>query len=282
MRSLRIDIVCLQETRALKAEYYTANGYRIVLSGSEEAKRSWAGIGFIIAPWCQHRVCSFLQYSDRLASIKVKEKGGEIAIICCYAPHNLRPYDERQQFYESLGKLYDSIAVNGPKCIFGDFNARLGNRRRGEEDIGGPFSFGTEAKRQVDTPNQDLLVEFCFYQSCVIANTLEYAPPDQKAIFMEPGTTPKSSTTGGGFAMLDLVLVPAGWVEKVVTVSSVRDAALASDQFLVYCKLDCGHVPSPARQRPTRKDLSSLQQPPTRQRFAQTLAHNNCTEDYDE
>ena len=86
MNSFRIDILCLQETRASKAHYYDDNGYRIILSGSEEVERSWVGVGFVIAPWCKNRECGFFQFSDRLASLKVRGGVGKLAIICAYAP----------------------------------------------------------------------------------------------------------------------------------------------------------------------------------------------------
>ena len=50
MHDLRIGVLCLQDTRALKADYYSENGYRVILSGSEETQRRWAGVGFVIAP----------------------------------------------------------------------------------------------------------------------------------------------------------------------------------------------------------------------------------------
>jgi exonuclease III len=43
----RIDIMCLQETRALKAEYYDDEGFRVIMSGSEEGKSGWAGLEWV-------------------------------------------------------------------------------------------------------------------------------------------------------------------------------------------------------------------------------------------
>ena len=71
-----IGILCLQETRAPKADYYyNDDGFWIILSGTDEGK-SWAGVGFIIAPWLAARVTSFLQFSDCLASLKFKTRRG--------------------------------------------------------------------------------------------------------------------------------------------------------------------------------------------------------------
>ena len=281
MRKYRIDILCLQETRAPKAEYYTDNGFFIILSGSEEVKRSFAGVGFVVAPWCKHRVCGFLQFSDRMASLRVRGGEGQVAFICAYAPHNLKPYDERHRFYSDLGHLSDRTAVNGPKYFVGDFNARIGRRRPGEEDIMGPFTFGREAVHQVDTPNRDLLVEFCTDRDCVVANTIEQGIPEQKVTFVEAGVAPMSTPTVDRFAMLDLLLAPAAHLSTVVTVSSIREATLASDHFLVYFKLDCSHAAPTTKSQVRKKNLVSLRSPSVRQDFVRTFAQSNQFEELD-
>ena len=122
-----ISILCLQETGVPKADYYSENGYRVILSGSEDVQRSWAGVGFIIAPGFAHLVAGFLQYSERLASVKINVRGGKIVIVSAYAPHNLKSHDERHNFYVDLGCLLDATSVKkGAKNCIGDFNARLG------------------------------------------------------------------------------------------------------------------------------------------------------------
>jgi hypothetical protein len=103
-----------------------------------------------------------------------------------------------------LGQVCDKTSVNGSKYLYGDFNARLGPRRPGEEEIIGEFSFGREAVHRVDVPNRHLLLEFCTDRGYCIANTFEERPPEQKVTFMEPGTHPMSTPSVSTFATLDL------------------------------------------------------------------------------
>ena len=103
MRLYNIDVLCLQETRVPQAEYYNEGGYKVILSGGDGTLRSWTGVGFVVAPWCTHRIYGFLQFSDRMASLKIKVAGGKVGIINGYAPHNLKPYDERTVEH-TLGK----------------------------------------------------------------------------------------------------------------------------------------------------------------------------------
>ena len=72
MHQYCIDVLCLQETRASQAEYYTYRGYRVILSGAEGTGRQWAGVGVIVSPRFSRNTIGFLQYSDRLASLTMK------------------------------------------------------------------------------------------------------------------------------------------------------------------------------------------------------------------
>jgi len=117
MRMYGIDIICLQETWLPQAEYFYEGGYKFILSGSNDTQRSWTGVGFVVAPWCIHKIYGFLQFSDRIASLKIKVVGGKVGIISGYAPHNLKDFGERQEFYINLGKLLDKTSVKGQKYI---------------------------------------------------------------------------------------------------------------------------------------------------------------------
>ena len=137
-------------------------GYLVILSGSAGADPEWAGVGFIVAPKLRSRVVGFCQLCNRIASIKLKCNGEKLSLICVYAPHNMKPMDEKWAFYDKLSDHYQQIAVNGPRLIFGDLNARLGQRRPGEQDVLGDYCFGREASHKVEVANRDLLMEFCW------------------------------------------------------------------------------------------------------------------------
>ena len=281
MREYRIDVLCLQETRAAKAEYFVCDGFYVILSGPEDTGKNFAGVGFVVAPWCSRRIHGFFQYSDRVASLRLRGGPGKVAVVCAYAPHNLKPHDERQQFYVDLGKVCDKVSCNGPTYLLGDFNARLGNRRPGEEDIMGNYSFGREAVHVVETPNRELLLEFCISRGLVVANTLLQTLPEQKVTFVSAGVAPSAPPSERSFAMLDLLLLPATEEESVSTVLSVREATIASDHFLLFCKVKCEThaLPTP---KPVKKDRQILQQPKVRQSFVRSFAETSRNIDWDD
>ena len=188
MKQYDIDILCIQETHRNDTCIYEELGFVIILSGTGEDVRTWSGVGFIVAPWCKHKVKSYKQISERMCSLRMKVRGGILAIFPVYAPHNLKPLPDRLQFFTQLDVEYRKCSANLAKLVLGDFNSRLGLQRPGEEQIIGDHTFGRPAIHEVEVPNRDLLLEFCQGCSLVVANTFE-TPIEEKVTFKEAGAT---------------------------------------------------------------------------------------------
>ena len=204
MQRYGIDILCLQETWASASIEYVVNGFVFILSGSDREERSWAGVGFIVAPWCKGRVKSYMQVSDRVAYIKMKVAGGIVGILSVYAPHNLKPIGEKMSFYVEVDRAYRSCSANQGKLVLGDLNARMGKSQPGEEHILGPDTFGRTATHVVERPNRDMLIEFCESTETLVANTFFDVPAEQKVTFMESGSTPLGNISEDRYRLLDL------------------------------------------------------------------------------
>ena len=56
MKKYSIDILCIQETWVAESQIYKQYGFTVILSGSGLKGKSWAGVGFVVAPWCNGRV----------------------------------------------------------------------------------------------------------------------------------------------------------------------------------------------------------------------------------
>ena len=269
MRGDGIDIMCIQETRKKSSDnFLTAFGYSVYLSGGSGESREWAGVGFILSPRARSSMIGFTPFSNRIASLRMRVAGGSCAFVSAYAPHNLKDLADRFDFYESLENHLQRISVNGKRIIFGDFNARLGPRRRGEEHILGPHTFRLEARHRVEVPNRDLLLEFCESRSLVVANTLFDTPAHQKATYHEPGVASLAPIAGGDFSMLDLLLVRAGGEDDIISVCSDRSKAIASHHFPVAAVVRV-EVPkrSHAHAGPSHKQWEDLKLPHVRDRF---------------
>ena len=125
MKRRHIDILCMQETHITKSPYFSEDCFLVILSDTASAPREFAGVGFVIAPWVRPSLCGFLQFSNRLACLKLRVPKGRLALICAYAPHSGYAHDARQSFFEDLRKMSRRTSVYGLQLVFGDLNARI-------------------------------------------------------------------------------------------------------------------------------------------------------------
>ena len=251
MRRKRIGILCMQETHICKSPYYIEDDFLVILSGSSGSPREFAGVGFVVAPWVRHSVVGFLQFSNRLACLKLRVPHGRLALVSAYAPHSGYSFDERQTFFEDLQDMFHRSSANGLKLIFGDLNSRIHRRLPGEQPYIGDFTFGDANAVLGMGSNRELLIETCAAQALTVANTHFSHPPEQQVTFRNAGVWPMDLVSPDRFGQLDLLLVPQRQLDKIIDVRSHRDEALATQHFLVTATLDCvvdrPPVPQPKR-----------------------------------
>jgi len=243
MRRRGISILCIQEARISQSPYYlTDNGFLVILSGSSNGGKEFAGVGYIVAPWAISSVVGFLQFSSRLACLKLRVPGGKIGIICAYAPHGGYSFDVRQQFFEDLGSMYARTSVNKGKLIFGDLNSRIQKQLPGEEEYVGDYVFGNPEATLEPSSNRELLMEHCCTFGLAVANTFVSKPQAEAVTFRTPGTPPLQEINPRNFAVLDYLLIAQNLLDRVVDIYSCRSEALASQHFLLEARLSIGGV----------------------------------------
>ena len=106
MANRGVGILCLQETHEVGSAYFTHKGFLVILSGAEGNVRSWAGVGFIVSPHLKDSVQSFLQYTDRLASLRLRVPGGQLCLVSAYAPAGVKDFDTRHDFFQLCFRVY--------------------------------------------------------------------------------------------------------------------------------------------------------------------------------
>ena len=266
MKRYSIDILCLQETHIVDTDCYEEQGFLVVLSGGGQEKRSWAGVGFIIAPRMTSRIKSYKQVSDRICVLKLKVSGGTLGVITAYAPHNLKTLAERLHFFSGLDRECRLCSANVGRIIFGDLNSRIGARRVADEDVVGRFTFGRAAVHQVEVPNRDLLLEVCLSNALVVANTHVPGAKEDKATFMEAGSTYLGEVTETCYNMLDLLLCDHSTLSRIAVLRTERRAALGTDHFLVKAVVNFDR-PLEKERGQTRHRTSALEDAECRERF---------------
>ena len=269
-----VDLMCLQETYVVGAPWHvTEEGYLIILSGGDGAVER-AGVGFIVAPRLRHAVVCFKQVSARLASLRLRVRGGNIAVISAYAPHGGYKFKARHDFFGQLSKCMIACKTNGPTLVFGDLNSRLHLSRVGEADIIGPFAFGNAAAQVDATSNRELLVEFCASNAYCVANTFVDRPPEQRVTYRGLGVEPMATVDWRRFAQLDHVLLPQAWQSILSDAFSVREAALNTHHFMLVTEVSIS-IPSEGLKinRKAKLDVKALGDKSIATAFATSFAN---------
>ena len=103
----------------------------------------------------------------------MKITGGRFSVVGVYAPHEGRPLEEREAFYEPLSVILHSLSRDGPISICGDLNCKLNFRLAGEDNILGPYLFnrGQPGPPGGELQNRDLLVQLCSRFDLSVVNT---------------------------------------------------------------------------------------------------------------
>lgn len=142
------------------------------------------------------------------------------ALVTVYAPHVYASPSEKDRFYEDLTRMLREIPRRFTLLIGGDFNVRLGGRRRGEERWIGPHTGPDRPEGDPGDPVEDnrtrfvqLLREF----DPVVASTWKQISPRRQVSFRVPGAT--WGDVGRRWA-LDHWLILYRWPNAVVDVYS--------------------------------------------------------------
>ena len=91
----------------------------------------------------------------RILAIRYVDGVVDMLFVLVLAPGEDASEEEKNRFYAALNRLLRKVKARTLLVLFGDFNARLGQRRQGEEQVLGEHCFGREAVHRVDVPNCD-------------------------------------------------------------------------------------------------------------------------------
>ena len=107
MEQRNVDILCLQETRwkGSKARNI-GGGCKIFCNGADGRKN---GIGIVLREELAESVLEVKRVSDRLMAMKL-EVNGSTLIVSAYAPQVNNSMEEKNDFWEDLDGLIESIS----------------------------------------------------------------------------------------------------------------------------------------------------------------------------
>ena len=161
--SYRLDILCVQETKIQHGGDWSYSGHRLILF---ESDCRHYGNGFLINKDLVPSVTKTWKVSDRICVLQISSdicdspkegKVKSITIINSYAPTSAISKTKPEQldiYYKDLQTVFDTLTNSTLVILAGDFNAKVGKRKEGENSIGSfPKGYRNE--------NGERLVEFC-------------------------------------------------------------------------------------------------------------------------
>ena len=163
MERRNVDILCLQETRwkGSKAKNI-GGGCKIFYNGADGRKN---GIGIVLREELAESVLEVKRVSDRLMAMKLEVNGSILNIVRAYAPQVNNSMEEKNDFWEDLDGLIESISKEERIVLRADLNGHVGEGNIGDEEIMGRYGAGTRNKEG------SMVVDFGKRMDLAIVNT---------------------------------------------------------------------------------------------------------------
>ena len=163
MERRNVDILCLQETKwkGSKARNI-GGGCKIFYKGADGRKN---GIGIVLREEMAESVLEVKRVSDRLMTMKLEVNGSILYIVSAYAPQVNYNMEEKNDFWEDLDGLIESISKEERIVLGADLNGHVGEGNIGDEEIMGRYDAGTKNKEG------SMVVDFGKRMDLAIVNT---------------------------------------------------------------------------------------------------------------
>jgi hypothetical protein len=142
--------------------------------------------------------------SDRMSYIILRSHWCNIIVLNVHAPCEDKEDEEKDSFFEELGRVSDQFRRYDTKIILGDFNAKVGR-----ENIFKP-TIGNERLHEISNDNGVRVVNFATSKNLVIKSTMF---PHRK-IHKYTWTSPEGNTHN----QIDHVLTDRRWQSNILDV----------------------------------------------------------------
>jgi endonuclease/exonuclease/phosphatase family metal-dependent hydrolase len=220
LKEIKWDVIGLAETRRRGESIKKLKSENILFTKGKNDKCQ-SGVGFLINKTMTNNVVEFKSVSDRLAFIVIKiNKKYNVKIIQVYALTTAHEEEEVEEMYDELAEIVDNKTTHYT-IVMGDFNAKIGTRNQGEEDIMGKFGFGRRNERG------QRLIEFALGRNLYIANSKFKKSDKQKWTWRNPDGTIKNE--------IDFIITTdKSIIQDVSVISKVHTG---SDHRLVRCRI---------------------------------------------
>ena len=123
--------------------------------------------------------------SDRLMAMKLQLKGSILNIVCAYAPQINNSTEEKNDFWQDLDGLIESVSKRERIVLGADLNGPGSEGNIGDEKIMGKYSAGTRNKEGA------MVVDFAKRMNLAIVNTFFKKKDEHRVTYNSGGKSIK-------------------------------------------------------------------------------------------
>ena len=125
MERRNVDILCLQETKWKGSKARNIGGGRKLFYNGADGRKN--GIAIVVREELAESVLEVKRESDRLMTMKLEVKRFILNIVSAYAPQINNSMEEKNDFWEDLDGLIESVPKEEERIVLGaDLNGHVG------------------------------------------------------------------------------------------------------------------------------------------------------------
>ena len=219
MERRNVDILCLQETKWKGSKARNIGGlYKIFYNGADGRKN---GIGIVLREELAESILEVKRVSDRLMAMKLEVNGSILNIVSAYAPQVNYSMEEKNDFWEDLDGLIESISKQERIVLGADLNGHVGEGNIGDEEIMGRYGAGTKNKEG------SMVVDFGKRMDLAILNTYFKKKDEHRVTYK----------SGGKSTQVDYVMWRRRNLKEMCDCKVILNECVAKQHRMVVCKM---------------------------------------------
>ena len=260
-RRLKLEILGVSEARWTGfGEKKLATGEVFLYSGlQEENAPHEKGVGLLLSAKAYKSLIDWRPINERIITCRLKARFRNITIIQSYAPTENAALQTKEDFYDQLGSVVNSVHKKDILLLLGDFNAQIGQDNTELELVMGKQALGTM------NINGELFTEFCGLNNLMIGGSLFPHRNYHKVTWISPDGTTENQ--------IDHICINRKWRRSLEDVRNKRGADIGSDHHLVIAevKVKIAKVVNQRSQIRKKFDVQKLKNPEHNVRFVEGL-----------
>ena len=230
MERRNVDILCLQETKWKGSKARNIGGGCKIFYNRADGRKN--GIGIVVREELAESVLEVKRVSDRLMAMKLEVNGSILNMVSTYAPQVNYSMEEKNDFWEDLYGLIESISTEERIVLGADLNGHVGEGNIGDEKIMGRHGAGIRNKEEsmiVDFTSSWMDLDFTSSSrmDLAIVNTYLKKKEDHRVTYK----------SGGKSTQVDYVMCRRRNLKEICDCKVILNKCVAKQHRMVVCKM---------------------------------------------